>query len=263
MKRLLPRCFFYLLILTGVIYAAVSLRTMYFRQKYVIQLIEFSLTENELKQTYTDQKIVDDIYQMLKDTNEIFTQNDLKYSIISGTLIGAARHKGFIAWDDDADIIVMEEDIEKLHSLKNILNKQGYYFRGCKQQGLCRISKLGNEIYDGELTYPYIDVFIMRKNTEKNLIEFRDEAHRKIWNEWFYEDELFPLKKYKFGPLKLLGPNKYEEHLKRGFGKKVLKEFYIVPRHVRPGHNFKIKKTATPRLLKPTLPSKPLLDRVN
>lgn len=51
---------------------------------------------------------------ILKQFHSICVDNQLRYYIIGGTCIGAARHQGFIPWDDDIDVGMPREDYEKL-----------------------------------------------------------------------------------------------------------------------------------------------------
>lgn len=49
--------------------------------------------------------------------DKICRENHLRYSLAYGTLIGAIRHKGFIPWDDDVDVMMPRKDYETLLSL--------------------------------------------------------------------------------------------------------------------------------------------------
>jgi phosphorylcholine metabolism protein LicD len=53
----------------------------------------------------------------MKDTHEILTKHNIQYWITSGTLLGAARHKGIIPFDDDLDIGVMHADEIRLQDI--------------------------------------------------------------------------------------------------------------------------------------------------
>lgn len=61
---------------------------------------------------------VDELKQIQLDIllafDKFCVENDIKYSLAAGSLIGAIRHKGFIPWDDDIDVYVMRKDYKKL-----------------------------------------------------------------------------------------------------------------------------------------------------
>lgn len=52
--------------------------------------------------------------RILKELDRYCTQNNLRYYMGCGTLIGAVRHKGFIPWDDDLDVFVPRPDFLRL-----------------------------------------------------------------------------------------------------------------------------------------------------
>ncbi|MCH5207649.1 MAG: LicD family protein [Oscillospiraceae bacterium] len=51
---------------------------------------------------------------VLRALKKICDENGLKFWLHGGTLIGAMRHNGCIPWDDDVDVAMMREDIDKL-----------------------------------------------------------------------------------------------------------------------------------------------------
>lgn len=69
------------------------------------------------------------LFDLLMDFHRICEKNNLRYSLYAGTMLGAIRHKGFIPWDDDIDLLMPRQDFEKL---KSIIDKElegtVYYF---------------------------------------------------------------------------------------------------------------------------------------
>lgn len=51
---------------------------------------------------------------ILKMFHAFCVENNIRYFISHGTLLGAIRYKGFIPWDDDLDVLVPREDYDRL-----------------------------------------------------------------------------------------------------------------------------------------------------
>lgn len=52
--------------------------------------------------------------KMLSYIDKLCQKNNIKYTLIGGSLIGAIRHKGMIPWDDDIDIGLVYDEYIKL-----------------------------------------------------------------------------------------------------------------------------------------------------
>lgn len=61
-----------------------------------------------------------DMLEMIKYIDEICRVNSISYILDGGSALGAIRHHGFIPWDDDMDIALLEPDYKRLiHILLN------------------------------------------------------------------------------------------------------------------------------------------------
>lgn len=67
------------------------------------------------------------LLEMLKDIDALCRKYEIPYYLSGGSCLGAVRHKGFIPWDDDADICMMREDYERFQKVINELDPNVYY----------------------------------------------------------------------------------------------------------------------------------------
>lgn len=67
--------------------------------------------------------------RILEDIDKICAENNLKYYMIGGTLLGAVRHKGFIPWDDDIDLVMYREDYDKFIKIVQDDHHEKYFIQ--------------------------------------------------------------------------------------------------------------------------------------
>ncbi len=111
------------------------------------------------------------ILRLIKDFCE---SNDITYYICGGTLLGAIRHKGFIPWDDDIDVLMPRKQFEKFEKLA--LEKK-------IAENLDVIS------YDnGTMNYPYCKV--VNRNIKISEECLKDKSEPYLWVDIFPMDGL-------------------------------------------------------------------------
>ena len=131
------------------------------------------------------------LYQLLKDTHEVFEQCGLEYWADGGTLLGAVRNGGLIPWDDDVDFAFHEKDEQHLLLLRPTFTKLGYFM-----EKVFFGYRLVNRANKAEL-----DLFKMVEADGKishSAGNWGTRDGRKIYIE---RTELEPIKKVSFGPV--------------------------------------------------------------
>jgi len=71
----------------------------------------------DLENKYGTLEIQKELLKLLKEFDAFCQEGGVKYSLDSGSLLGAVRHKGFIPWDDDLDVVMDRDNYNKLISI--------------------------------------------------------------------------------------------------------------------------------------------------
>ncbi len=126
--------------------------------------------------------IQDANYDLLCRIDRICKDNDLHYTLQSGTLLGAVRHKDFIPWDDDVDIVVTREEYERFISIFTKESSPRFHLELPEDRPFYFdfVPRIENRekplIINGETVYPCVDIFIadhIGKNERWHLFKLK------------------------------------------------------------------------------------------
>lgn len=164
--------------------------------------------------------------EILKKFDKFCKKEGIKYWVMYGTLLGTVRHKGWIPWDADLDVSMMESDYVKLVAARKRLHKS-LFLQDKKSDP--KYTRVIGKVRDIESCYIWpktdthdgfmIDIFTYRRSGQF-LIPGRPTACKALRK--LPVSEVYPLKKLPFDGVSVPVPNDYLKVLTRSYGPKYL-----------------------------------------
>ena len=146
---------------------------------------------------------------MFLDIKELCDENNIQYMMSGGSCLGAVRHKGFIPWDDDIDIMMTRDEYIKFRKaftekhfsdyiLADPINTDGYYFKMPKiYNKKTRLVTVREEGYR-KFAMVSIDIFLIENAPNSN---FERKLRAKLYNFAFHAASVCLDYKYKSKPI--------------------------------------------------------------
>lgn len=116
----------------------------------------YHISDDELKRIQDIQK------ELIGEVKRICKKCGIHFNMVGGTMLGAIRHKGYIPWDDDADIGFLRTEYEKFReACRTELDPDKYYMQDLRDTegyrwGYGKLRRKGTEfIRLGQEFMPY------------------------------------------------------------------------------------------------------------
>lgn len=171
------------------------------------------------------------LLDMLGDIDKICRENDIKYTLCGGTLLGAIRHQGFIPWDDDVDVMMPYDDYHKFINIVKEKYSENYMIADIRENTaetlfvkFCKKGTIFREINNVGTPFAeniFIDIFPAEYCSD---IEKERKARGKKFN--LYRKMLLCAISYKYPSTLLLEKVKESKTLKKEYSKKRFLGFF-------------------------------------
>ncbi len=197
------------------------------------------------------------LYQLMKDWDQLACARGIPYVVEGGTLLGAVRNAGIIPHDDDLDINVPAKHVPDVLALQPTLRAWGYELGKCA---------FGYKLYpaDGALVpgqtfrFPFLDIFVSHV-----------EEDGKVYNEcrcWpqcaFNIGDMYPAQRMRFGAFFVNAPAAPLPYLDACYGADWNDVYYVDASHLQEGQaHVRTKHAIQEADRRPATPLGPLLDR--
>ncbi|WP_201549252.1 LicD family protein [Psychrobacter fjordensis] len=118
--------------------------------------------------------------EMMREVDALFRANNIHYTLLGGSVLGAIRHTGFIPWDDDMDIGVLRQDYDTAERLLATFKSYTYEYA---EKHIIPDAPVGHLRFSKDLSNlalsPTIDVFALDyvPSTGSGRQRFRLIAH--------------------------------------------------------------------------------------
>ena len=116
------------------------------------------------------QIVHDSLFLQLQDIDRVCRANNIEYSLVAGTLLGAVRYADCIPWDDDADIVMTRDNFERFDKIYPFQKDRCLTYEYDDGQWVKRVGNRKPAVYNGQVINSVCtDIFIF-DNSPDNIV---------------------------------------------------------------------------------------------